>query len=101
MGAVVVNLKHNPRFDVYCGRATSCPAGFTGPGADGYFGNPYAQLSRVENIALFKKKFHERIVADVAYYRAVESLRGKVLGCWCSPMPCHCDVYVHYLERVR
>jgi hypothetical protein len=28
----------------------------------------------------------------------VESLRGKVLGCWCHPEKCHGDVLVELLE---
>lgn len=26
--------------------------------------------------------------------RARKELRGKVLGCWCAPLPCHGDVLV-------
>jgi hypothetical protein len=26
-------------------------------------------------------------------------LRGKALGCWCAPAPCHADVLVREIER--
>lgn len=28
----------------------------------------------------------------------LESLRGKVLGCWCAPQTCHGDVLIELLE---
>lgn len=29
----------------------------------------------------------------------LEPLRGRVLGCWCKPLPCHGDVIVELLDR--
>ena len=26
----------------------------------------------------------------------IQSLKGKILGCWCSPKACHCDILVSY-----
>ncbi|AUG88038.1 ribonucleoside-diphosphate reductase subunit [Klebsiella phage May] len=26
---------------------------------------------------------------------------GKVLGCWCKPRPCHGDVYVKVVNRIK
>lgn len=31
----------------------------------------------------------------------LESLRGKALGCWCAPEPCHGDVLVELAEQVQ
>ena len=28
-------------------------------------------------------------------------LRGKALGCWCAPLPCHADVLVTGTRRLR
>ncbi|PCR16422.1 hypothetical protein CQA65_30160, partial [Klebsiella pneumoniae] len=28
-------------------------------------------------------------------------LDGKVLGCWCKPRPCHGDVYVKVVNRIK
>jgi hypothetical protein len=30
----------------------------------------------------------------------IEELRGKVLGCWCAPLPCHCDILAGLANRV-
>jgi hypothetical protein len=29
----------------------------------------------------------------------VHELKGKVLGCWCNPKPCHGDVLAELAER--
>lgn len=31
----------------------------------------------------------------------LESLRGKTLGCWCSPKPCHGDVILKILNETE
>lgn len=83
MRTIVVNLRKEP-YDVYCGRA--------GNGQSGYFGNPH------RTVAEFKDYFSHRIGCDPVFKQAVEGLRGKRLGCFCAPKPCHVDVYVEYLE---
>jgi hypothetical protein len=30
--------------------------------------------------------------------RARKELRGKVLGCWCNPFPCHGDVIAEIID---
>ncbi|MCY1037163.1 DUF4326 domain-containing protein [Corallococcus sp. BB11-1] len=35
---------------------------------------------------------------DADFLRDVRALRGKRLGCWCKPGPCHADVLVAWLE---
>ena len=90
----VVNLyKH--RYDVYIGRR--------GQGLDGYFGNPYRQDVDAANnrdtmVAAFKTYFLARVAADPEYRRRVLELKGKILGCYCAPRPCHGDVIVEWLE---
>jgi hypothetical protein len=35
---------------------------------------------------------HERYLADpkqAALFHLLPTLKGKALGCWCSPLPCH------------
>jgi Domain of unknown function (DUF4326) len=29
----------------------------------------------------------------------LDELRGKILVCWCSPLPCHGDVLVEYIRK--
>ena len=72
-------------FDVYIGRPSK-------------WGNPFSHLptaharwkvdTREEAIA----KFEVWIKTQPHLMRALPELKGKVLGCWCSPKACHGDV---------
>jgi len=33
--------------------------------------------------------------------RNLDQLEGEVLGCWCTPLPCHGDIYIQLLEERR
>lgn len=85
----IVNIYREP-YDVYIGRA--------GKGQSGEFGNPYHGMPRAESIALFRKYFYERLKSDPMFNRRVRSLKGKILGCFCKPQPCHGDVIIEYLN---
>jgi hypothetical protein len=89
----VINIYHNRPYDVYCGRA--------GKGEDGYFGNPI-KLSpnepRGSTLAKFKEYFLNRIKTDAEFATRVEALRGKKLGCFCAPSPCHVMIIIEYLD---
>ena len=89
----VVNLKHEP-YDVYIGRP-------------GPFGNPYTHLpssihgveyvgTRAEAIQKFETwaRSNPEFVA-----RVKRELKGKVLGCFCKPQPCHGDVLARIAEE--
>ena len=98
----VVNLHHRP-YDVYIGRA--------GHGLDGYFGNPIRIGSRCQvcgdshgreqTIACYHQYFIERIQRDAQFRTRVHGLRGKTLGCFCKPRPCHGDVIAEYLNTLE
>ena len=67
--------------DVYIGRPSK-------------WGNPYKvrDHGRQKAIALYREWLYEtpegrKIMAD-----AKKELKGKILGCWCKPLPCHGDV---------
>lgn len=86
----VVNLRREP-FDVYIGRA--------GKGQDGYFGNPFpvkvygqAALTKFEEWFLFK------LESDSEYRRRLLELRGRRLGCFCKPGPCHGDTIAAWVN---
>lgn len=64
--------------DVYIGRPSK-------------WGNPFQigkDGTRVEVI----EKYEAWIKTQPHLMAALPELRGKVLGCWCSPRPCHGDV---------
>ena len=87
----VVNLRKD-RYDMYIGRA--------GRGQDGYFGNPFplGEQPRGATIARYREHFLERLRADEQFARRVRALKGKTLGCFCKPHPCHGDVIAEYLD---
>ena len=75
MGRWVVHYKQAP-YDIYCGRP-------------GPWGNPFFTGNREHDIAqhrawvLGKLELMDQIRVE---------LRGMVLGCWCAPKACHCDI---------
>ncbi len=90
----VVNIRTH-RYDVYIGRE--------GHGHDGYWGNPYSITcdgGRERVIALYREYFLKRLRVDPEFARRIMELKGKRLGCFCAPKPCHGDVIVRYLESI-
>ena len=83
---VVVN-SHNSAYDVLIDRTT-------------IFGNPFSEWKwgREKCIALFEEYFYKRINRDPAWKAEVLKLKGKILGCHCSPLLCHGAVYADYLN---
>ena len=91
MTTTVVNI-YKDEYDAYVGRA--------GKGNSGYFGNPFREGSRDQKIAQFEEYFRDRIRNDPEYRHKVHQLKGKILGCFCSPKPCHGDVLARYLNAL-
>lgn len=73
----VVHCKRE-RYDVYIGRPSK-------------WGNPFVvgkDGTRKDVIA----KYEAWLMQNPGLLADLPELRGKVLGCWCSPMDCHGDV---------
>lgn len=85
MKARVVHCKQES-YDVYIGRPSK-------------WGNPY-QLgpdgSREEVI----EKYMEWLENNPDLLGDIYELKGKVLGCWCKPKPCHGDVLVDIINQL-
>lgn len=83
---MLVNIGNvNNEFDVYIGRP-------------GRWGNPFRigrDGNREEVIAKYRKWIMERKHLHPIIKR---ELKGKVLGCWCSPLPCHGDVLLEIIN---
>lgn len=82
--AIVVDHRRE-EYDVYIGRPSK-------------WGNPFVigkDGTRATVIAKYEKWIRSRpeLIADL------HELRGKVLGCWCSPKPCHGDVLVKLVNE--
>jgi hypothetical protein len=57
--------------------------------------------TREESIRLYKNEFYEKVLNDLdTWIPKLEELRGKRLGCWCSPLPCHGNVIADLVEDV-
>jgi hypothetical protein len=77
MHRLVVHCKKS-KYDVYCGRPSK-------------WGNPFEigkDGSRKEVI----KKFEKWLAHNEELLKDIHELKGKVLGCWCAPNECHCDI---------
>ena len=76
------------QFDIYIGRR---------PGH--IWGNPFLigrDGTRDEVIA----KYRGWIEAQPLLLEAIGQLRGRVLGCWCKPLPCHGDVLAELADAL-
>jgi hypothetical protein len=94
MKTTVVNI-HCDEYDVYIGRA--------GRGQSGYFGNPFPLMdksARGSTLEKYRDYFYKRIGTDPEFREKVHSLKGKRLGCFCKPHPCHGDIITEYLESI-
>lgn len=82
----VVHCKRAP-FDVYIGRP-------------GKWGNPFTigkDGTREQVIA----KYEAWLKTQPALLAQLPELKGKTLGCWCSPQPCHGDVLERLANEAR
>ena len=87
----VVNIRHTKLYDVYAGRPS--PAG-----------NPFRigpDGTREDVVAKYQKYFDDRIQHDPTFRAYIHGLAGKVIGCYCKPLPCHCDIIAEYLNKGR
>lgn len=82
---LVVN-KRTSVFDVYVGRPS-------------IWGNPFSHLHGT--LAEFKVDLREESIDRFEKWilsnpelieKAKKELKGKILGCWCAPLPCHGDI---------
>jgi len=89
----VVNIKTGAKFDVYIGRGTKYGNRFS---HIPYPGVEVVVESREEAIKCYRNwlKFHPELIEA-----AKKELKGRVLGCSCSPRPCHGDIWVEILDK--
>jgi len=73
---MVVHCKHQ-KYDVYCGRPS-------------IWGNPFV-IGKDGNRTEVIKKHREWLLQNKELMAKIPELKGKILGCWCSPQSCHCD----------
>lgn len=105
MHPLVVNIHHKKPYDVYIGRGRD----------QMHWGNPFTHMSvslasvqvasREEAIQCFKDWIEGKAHQDVQPERRkwmlehLSELKGKTLGCFCSPKGCHGDVLAELAEK--
>lgn len=98
MSGTVINISRSPDFnpennpgDVYIGRYNRR----YGLKASKW-SNPYRIGKDGTREAVIEK--YRRHLDTSGLINQIEELRGKRLGCWCKPAPCHGDVLIELLE---
>lgn len=81
-------------YDVYIGRGSK-------------WGNPFTHLPSGSSGSLVAKDRESAIAAYRAWIlekpqllAALPELRGKILGCYCAPLPCHGDVLQELVDAL-
>ena len=76
---MVVHCKRE-KFDIYIGRPSK-------------WGNPFT-IGRDGTREEVIEKYRVWLLKQPHLLSSLHELRGKVLGCWCSPNKCHGDILV-------
>jgi len=82
----VVHCKRQA-YDVYIGRPSK-------------WGNPFT-IGRDGSRAEVIEKYRDYILNNLELLACLQELRGKTLGCWCAPQPCHGDVLVELVNATE
>jgi hypothetical protein len=80
----IVHCRRDP-YDVYVGRPSK-------------WGNPFKvgiHGTRTEVI----KRYRAWISEQPELMAEVRILKGRVLGCWCAPLPCHAEVLAELADQ--
>jgi hypothetical protein len=82
----VVHCKKT-NYDVYIGRPSK-------------WGNPFV-IGKDGTRADVISKYHTWLQTQPELLVALSELKDKILGCWCSPLPCHGDVLASLADQVH
>lgn len=72
-------------FDIYIARPSK-------------WGNPFV-IGRDGTREEVIQKYKNWILTQPHLLKELTELKGKILGCWCKPLPCHGDVLVELLNE--
>lgn len=89
----VINIKSGQPYDVYIGRRNGrykLPASI--------WGNPF-KVGRDGTGEEVLEKYRNHVLNSPELMHNLYKLRGKTMGCWCKPGPCHGDVLMEILEE--
>lgn len=74
------------------------------PKSSSIFANPFKigkDGSRDDVIEKYKKYIVDKIEKEPELKNELLKLKGKQLGCWCSPEKCHGDVLLELIEKYQ
>jgi hypothetical protein len=74
---LVVHCRVN-NFDVYCGRPSK-------------WGNPF-EIGKDGTRQQVIDKYERWLLQQPELIDQLSELTGKILGCWCAPKRCHCEI---------
>ena len=77
--------RHASNYDVYIGRPSK-------------WGNPFV-IGRNGDRTQVIAKYRAWIQQQPALLAALPELKGKTLGCYCAPLPCHGDVLAELADK--
>ena len=72
------------------------------PKKSSIWANPYKvgkDGKRGEVLKKYREYIRGRLEASPSLQKELLSLKGKNLGCWCSPLPCHGDTLLKMIEE--
>jgi uncharacterized protein DUF4326 len=84
--ATLMNLKRGERCDEYIGRPSR-------------WGNPYI-VGKDGTREQVVERYEKWIRGQKGLMNTIGFLRGKSLGCFCTPLPCHGDVLIKILKEL-
>lgn len=96
----VVNVREET-YEVYGGRLkTAIGRIWAPPDQTVDFGNPYPvkRYGLTVCLRLYRGYLFKRAREDAEFKAALLELRGKRVGCFCAPKPCHLDVIKEWLD---
>lgn len=87
----VVHCKRAP-YDIYIGRGSK-------------WGNPFSHKHGTQALSITKTRadaiqaYKSYLLTSPKLIAALPELKGKILGCWCHPKPCHGEILAYYAEN--
>jgi hypothetical protein len=82
----VVNV-YKEKYEVYIGRGSP-------------WGNPF-RIGKDGTREEVIEKYEQYLKVNKCLLFALHTLKGKTLGCYCKPLPCHGDVLVKYIKKLE
>lgn len=62
-------------------------------------GNPF-EIGKDGDRKEVIEKYRQYILNKPELMNSLHELKGKVLACWCKPLPCHGDILVELCEKI-